>query len=46
MAAGAAQHMLIHGFIERAGSDFTLTERGRAVLEVLDEGATMAAFGG
>jgi hypothetical protein len=33
VAAGTAQHMLIRGLIERAGSDFNLTEQGRAVLE-------------
>jgi hypothetical protein len=35
VAVGTAQHMLIRGLIERAGSEFALTEQGRAVLEVL-----------
>ena len=36
-AVGTAQHMLIRGLIEREGSAdrFTLTDQGRAVLEVL-----------
>jgi hypothetical protein len=37
VAVGTAQHMLIRGLIEREGSAdrFTLTDQGRAVLEVL-----------
>ena len=35
VAVGTSQHMLIRGLIERAGSDFALTEQGRAALEAL-----------
>jgi hypothetical protein len=35
VTVGAAQQMLIRGFIERAGFEVTLTDQGRAVLEVL-----------
>ena len=35
VAIGTAQHILIRGLIERAGSDFTLTDQGSAVLEAL-----------
>jgi hypothetical protein len=32
---GTAQRVMVHGLIERAGSEFVLTGQGRAVLETL-----------
>jgi hypothetical protein len=37
VGVGTAQHMLIRGLIERAGSDFSLTDQGRAVGEGADD---------
>jgi hypothetical protein len=35
VAVRSAQHMLMRGLIERAGSGFTLIEQGRGVLQAL-----------